>query len=94
MSVVVRCRKDLVLCKRAPGKGRHFYGLTKFTPEEVRRRDARARWQKLLPKILPVTFAFSFAQDRASRRPGGTPALGSFARHRSLQKESQPEEAL
>jgi len=48
VSVVVRCRKDIVLCKRAPGKGRRFYGQTKFTPQQVRRRDSRARWQKAL----------------------------------------------
>ena len=47
VSVVVRCRKDIVLCKRAPGRGPRFYGQTKFTPEEVRRRPSRARWQKL-----------------------------------------------
>lgn len=46
VTVVARCRKDLVLCRRAPGKGRRFYGKVKFTPEEVRRRDSRARWQK------------------------------------------------
>jgi hypothetical protein len=48
VSLVVRCRKDIVLCRRAPGKGRRFYGKTKFTPEEVRRRSSRARWQKAL----------------------------------------------
>jgi hypothetical protein len=46
VTLVVRCRKDIVLCRRAPGKGRRFYGKTKFTPEQVRRRDSRARWQK------------------------------------------------
>ena len=46
VTLVVRCRKDIVLCKRAPGKGPRFYGKTKFTPEEIRRRDSRARWQK------------------------------------------------
>lgn len=46
VSLVVRCRKDIVLCKRAPGKGPRFYGKTKFTPQEVRRRSSRARWQK------------------------------------------------
>lgn len=45
VSVVVRCRKDIVLCKKAPGNGRRFYGKTKFTPEMVRRRDSMARWQ-------------------------------------------------
>jgi hypothetical protein len=45
VSLVVRARKDIVLCRRAPGKGRRFYGKTKFTPEEVRRRQSRARWQ-------------------------------------------------
>jgi hypothetical protein len=46
VTVVARCRKDIVLCRRAPGKGPRFYGKTKFTPEQVRRRDSRARWQK------------------------------------------------
>ena len=45
VTLVVRCRKDIVLCKRAPGQGRRFYGQTKFTPEAVRRRSSRARWQ-------------------------------------------------
>lgn len=45
VSVVARCRKDLVLCKRAPGTGPRFYGRTKFTPEQVRRRDSLAKWQ-------------------------------------------------
>ena len=46
VSLVVRCRKDIVLCRPARGEGRRFYGRTKFTPEQVRRRDSRARWQK------------------------------------------------
>jgi len=45
VSLIVRCRKDIALCKRAPGQGPRFYGKTKFTPEEVRRRDSTARWQ-------------------------------------------------
>lgn len=45
VSLVARARKDLVLCKRAPGQGRRFYGKTKFTPEMVRRRDSLAKWQ-------------------------------------------------
>lgn len=46
VTLIARCRKDIVLCRRAPGKGPRFYGKTKFTPEQVRRRDSRARWQK------------------------------------------------
>jgi hypothetical protein len=46
VTLLVRSRKDIVLCKRAPGQGRRFYGKTKFTPEEARRRNGRARWQK------------------------------------------------
>jgi len=46
VSLIVRCRKDIVLCKRAPGKGRRFYGKTKFTPDQVRRRSSRAQWQQ------------------------------------------------
>ena len=45
VSVVARCRKDIVLCKRAPGKGPRFYGKTKFTPQQVRRRESLAPWQ-------------------------------------------------
>jgi hypothetical protein len=46
VTLIVRCRKDIRLCRRAPGRGPRFYGQTKFTPEQVRRRDSRARWQK------------------------------------------------
>lgn len=46
VSVIVRCRKDIVLCDRAPDKGPRFYGKTKFTPEEVRQDDSKACWQK------------------------------------------------
>jgi hypothetical protein len=48
VSIVARARKDLVLCKRAPGKGPRFYGKTKFTPEQVRRRGSLAKWQKAI----------------------------------------------
>ena len=46
VSLVVRCRKDIVLCKRALGKGPRFFGKTKFTPEQVRRWDGLASWQQ------------------------------------------------
>jgi len=46
VTLIVRARKDIVLCKRAPGQGPRFYGKTKFTPEQVRRRSSRARWQR------------------------------------------------
>lgn len=45
VTVVARCRKDIVLCRRARGPGRRFYGKTKFTPEQVRQRDSMAPWQ-------------------------------------------------
>jgi len=45
VSLVVRARKDLVLCKKAREKGRRFYGKTKFTPEQVRRWDGLAPWK-------------------------------------------------
>lgn len=48
VSLVVRCRKDIVLCSRARGQGPRFYGKTKFTPQEVRRHDSKVRWQKAL----------------------------------------------
>ena len=43
--LVTRCRKDIVLCKRAPGQGPRFYGKKKFTPQMVRTRDCLAPWQ-------------------------------------------------
>jgi hypothetical protein len=46
VAVVTRARKDIVLCGRAPGRGPRFYGKTKFTPEQVRRRSSLAKWQK------------------------------------------------
>lgn len=45
VSLTARGRKDMVLCKRAPGSGPRFYGKKKFTPEQVRRRDSMASWQ-------------------------------------------------
>jgi hypothetical protein len=45
VSLTARCRKDIVLCRRAPGQGPRFYGKKKFTPEQVRRRDSMAPWQ-------------------------------------------------
>lgn len=35
---VTRGRKNIVLCRKARGPGRRFYGQTKFTPEQVRAR--------------------------------------------------------
>jgi hypothetical protein len=45
VSLVLRCRKDIVLCKQARSSTKRFYGTNKFTPEEVRRWDGVARWQ-------------------------------------------------
>jgi len=39
--LLVRARKDAKLCFRAPGDSRRFYGLQKFTPEQVRQDDSR-----------------------------------------------------
>jgi hypothetical protein len=43
VGITARCRKNIVLCKQ--GRGRRFYAKTKFTPEQVRRRDDLAPWQ-------------------------------------------------
>lgn len=42
--LLVRCRKDAVLCRRATEKGRKYYGPEKFTPEAVRKDDTLA-WE-------------------------------------------------
>jgi hypothetical protein len=46
VAVLTRCRKDIVLCKRARATKRRFYGKRKFTPERVRQREALAPWQR------------------------------------------------
>jgi len=40
--LLVRARKDARLCWRAPAGSRRFYGLDKFTPEQVRQDEARS----------------------------------------------------
>lgn len=39
--LIVRARKDAVLCFRAPGGSNRFYDTTKFTPEHIRQDDLR-----------------------------------------------------
>jgi hypothetical protein len=46
VSVTARTRKDIVLCKRAPGQGPRFYAKTKFTPQKVQQSDSLAPWSK------------------------------------------------
>lgn len=40
--LLVRARKDARLCWRAPAGSRRFYGVEKFTPEQVRQDEARS----------------------------------------------------
>lgn len=42
--LIMRARKDAVLCYRVPGGSRRFYDTQKFTPEQVRHNDS-IRWQ-------------------------------------------------
>jgi hypothetical protein len=42
--LLVRCRKDAVLCARAQGEGRRFFSKTKLSPEAVRQ-DEKHQWQ-------------------------------------------------
>src|SRR3989442_8301427 len=42
--LIVRTRKDAVLCHRAVAGARRFYDPTTFTPDQVRQDDARP-WQ-------------------------------------------------
>jgi hypothetical protein len=39
--LLVRARKDAKLCSRAPEGSRRFYGVEKFTPEQVRQDESR-----------------------------------------------------
>lgn len=43
--LIVRARKDAVLCHRAPPGTRRFYAPTRFTPEQIRL-DASRAWQE------------------------------------------------
>ena len=45
VTILSRCRKDIVLCKRARETGRRFYGKTKFNPEQVRQSESLAGWK-------------------------------------------------
>lgn len=42
--ILVRARKDAVLCFRAPQPSRRFYAVEKFTPEQIRQNEA-IPWQ-------------------------------------------------
>jgi len=42
VELIARARKDIVLCLRSDPGSRRFYGLQKFTPEQVRQDDAMA----------------------------------------------------
>lgn len=41
VELIARARKDIRLCFRAPDGSRRFYGVQKFTPEQVRLDDSR-----------------------------------------------------
>jgi len=43
--LIVRARKDAVLCFRAPEGSRRFYDPAKFTPEQIRQQEVRPRQQ-------------------------------------------------
>jgi hypothetical protein len=43
--LLVRARRDLKLCRRAPGGGQRFYDTNKFTPEQARH-DQALVWRK------------------------------------------------
>ena len=42
--IIARARKEARLCYRAPAGGRRFYGVEKFTPQQVRQ-DGQVKWQ-------------------------------------------------
>lgn len=44
--IIARARRDLKLCFPAPAGSRHFYGVVKFTPEQVRQ-DERIAWNQV-----------------------------------------------
>jgi hypothetical protein len=91
VSLVVRCRKDIVLCKRAPGKGPRFYGKTKFWNEHSVRK---------VPALLVAMYSWLLlaglhcygpqrTQDfqplpkwrRAAKRPSGLDLITLLRKH-------------
>jgi hypothetical protein len=46
VSLIARCRKDLLLCHPAQEQGPRVYAQEKFTPEQVRENDERFPWQE------------------------------------------------
>ena len=74
VAVLTRCRKDLVLCKRARNSKRRFYGKTKFTPERVRQRDGLAPWQTV------EIFHGGRYRERRQRRARRLPPHGAQGR--------------
>ncbi len=77
VELVARCRKDAVLCFRAPLGGRRFYGEEKITPEVVRADESRpyskARlfhggdWREMRYKEIPQVFWAHGAKRRPLR---------------------------
>ncbi len=74
-ALIVRARKDAVLCLRAAEGSRRFYGCQKFSPEQLRQ-DASISWKqtKLFyggkrRKIRYKQLAFVYWQGGARRRP-------------------------
>lgn len=75
--ILVRCRRDLRLCRRASGHGPRFYDEAKFTPEQVRQDDSipwrktrifhGGQWRKVRYKELDEVYWQSGAQQRPLR---------------------------
>jgi len=73
--LLVRARKDAKLCLHAPADSRRFYGVDKFTPEQVRQDDDRA-WKTTkifyggkLRKVRYKEVAAVYWQRGAGQRP-------------------------
>lgn len=73
--LLVRARKDAKLCFGAPADSRRFYALEKFTPEQVRKDEARA-WKTTQifyggkrRKVRYKTLDTVYWQGGARRRP-------------------------
>lgn len=64
--LIARARKDAVLCRAAPAGGRRFYGVDKFTPEQVRQDETQpwkqtkvfygGKWRKVRYKEVCVVY--------------------------------------
>jgi hypothetical protein len=93
-ALLVRARKDAKLCFRAPADSHRFYAVEKFTPEQVRKDDARpwkstkifygGKRRKVRYKVVDVVYWQGGAKQRPLRLMVIAPTAYRKARSKKL----------